>query len=648
MRPSIAISIVLFMALLFVPASVLVGVDHVIAVNPINLGPVISPFLYGVFFEDINHAVDGGLYAELVRNRSFEHTDRIEGWSVVLEKGCKASFSIKSERPVNGNNTSYLRFDIESDDRRVILSNDGYDGIPLVGGESYIFSSFIRGDDYSGEIEIRLMDSQGNSIITASLGSKFADLWERYSVVLEVPEDCHDGRLALILKGSGLICLDMISLLPERNWHGMRPDLLEMLKELKPGFLRFPGGCLVEGDSLENSYRWKDTIGPVEERKANYNLWGYNQSYGIGFFEYLILAEYLGAEPVPIFNAGISCQVRGAEYCSMNTMDGWVQDVLDFIEFANGPTESSWGAKRAELGHPEPFNVTYIGVGNENWGNEYHERFALFQKAIKDKHPEIVILFSGPPSYEGAPFNRAWRWARQNAVEIIDEHIYAVPEWMLRNTERYDKYDREGPKVMLGEYAAHEAGRRNTLQAALAEAALMTGLERNSDVVIMAAYAPLFNRPGWSQWTPDLIWFDSTRVYGTPSYHVQRIFNRNLGDIIVDSSLTDEDVEVIGYWFKSLYHSCSFDYETGDLIIKVVNPRPEDKEVLVEIDEATKVTGKGEATVITSDSIFDGNTFEDPERIVPMTTVLSDFSNRFTFSFEGNSITVLRLNTGSL
>jgi len=233
-------------------------------------------------------------------------------------------------------------------------------------------------------------------------------------------------------------------------------------------------------------------------------------------------------------------------------------------------------------------------------------------------------------------------------VEIIDEHIYAVPEWMLRNTERYDKYDREGPKVMLGEYAAHEAGRRNTLQAALAEAALMTGLERNSDAVIMAAYAPLFNRPGWSQWTPDLIWFDSTRVYGTPSYHVQRIFNRNLGDIIVDSSLTDEDVEVIGYWFKSLYHSCSFDYETGDLIIKVVNPWPEDKEVLVEIDEATKVTGKGEATVITSDSIFDGNTFEDPERIVPMTTVLSDFSNRFTFSFEGNSITVLRLNTGSL
>ena len=257
-------------------------------------------------------------------------------------------------------------------------------------------------------------------------------------------------------------------------------------------------------------------------------------------------------------------------------------------------------------------------------------------------------LFSGPPSYEGASFNRAWRWARQNGVEMLDEHIYAVPEWMLRNTERYDKYDREGPKVMLGEYAAHEAGRRNTLQAALAEAALMTGLERNSDVVIMAAYAPLFNRPGWSQWTPDLIWFDNTRVYGTPSYHVQKVFNRNLGDIIVDSSLTDEDIEVIGYWFKSLYHSGSFDYETGDLIIKVVNRWPGDKEVLVEINETTKLTVKGEMTVITSSSIFDENTFDDPEKIIPITTVLSDFSNRFTFTFEGNSITVLRLNTWSL
>ncbi|HNS67888.1 MAG TPA: alpha-L-arabinofuranosidase C-terminal domain-containing protein [Mesotoga infera] len=580
----------------------------------------------------------------MVRNRSFEHRDPLEGWVAVFETGCQATFSVDSDLPLNENNPHYLTFDIESENRSVSLSNNGYDGIPLKEGKRYEFSAFIRGNsEYSGEITVLLTDEKSNTIVEASLGSVFGAEWEKYSVEFVIPEDCGNGRLLLTLKGAGEVCLDMISLFPEENWNGMRVDLLKMLEELKPGFVRFPGGCLVEGDSLENAYRWKDTIGPVEERKANYNLWGYHQSYGIGFFEYLLLSEHLEAEPIPIFNSGMSCQVRGAEYCPIDEMDEWIENVLDFIEFANGPKNSLWGSKRVELGHPEPFNVKYIGIGNENWGTEYHDRFPMFRDAVKAKYPEIIIVFSGPPSYEGASFNRAWRWARENEVEILDEHMYAVPEWMLRNTDRYDKYDRSGPKVMLGEYAAHAAGTRNTLQAAMAEAALMTGLERNSDVVFMAAYAPLFNRPGWSQWTPDLIWFDNARVYGTPSYHVQKLFNENLGDVVIPSKLTDENLEVIGYWFKSLYHVCEYDRETENLIIKIVNPWPEEKEVRVEIGEKLEIRGQGEVILMTSDSIFDENTFQNPDKVLPKKYDLSGLSNEFTFTFAENSITILRL-----
>ncbi|PNE23344.1 alpha-N-arabinofuranosidase [Mesotoga sp. Brook.08.YT.4.2.5.1] len=639
---AILYTFVLMMVL--IPETLVANTGHVLTIDPSNPGPEISPFLYGVFFEDINHAVDGGLYAELVRNRSFEHKDPLEGWFAVFETGCQATFSVDSDLPLNENNPHYLTFDIESENRSVSLSNNGYDGIPLKEGKRYEFSAFIRGNsEYSGEITVLLTDEKSNKIVEASFGSAFGGEWEKYSVEFVIPEDCSNGRLLLILRGAGEVCLDMISLFPEENWNGMRVDLLEMLEELKPGFIRFPGGCLVEGDSLENAYRWKDTIGPVEERKANYNLWGYHQSYGIGFFEYLLLSERLDAEPIPIFNSGMSCQVRGAEYCPIDEMDQWISNVLDFIEFANGPKNSFWGSKRVELGHPEPFNVKYIGIGNENWGTEYHDRFPMFRDAVKAKYPEIIIVFSGPPSYEGASFNRAWRWARENEVEILDEHMYAVPEWMLRNTDRYDKYDRSGPKVMLGEYAAHAAGTRNTLQAAMAEAALMTGLERNSDVVIMAAYAPLFNRPGWSQWTPDLIWFDNTRVYGTPSYHVQKLFNENLGDVVIPSKLTDENLEVIGYWFKSLYHVCEYDRETENLIIKIVNPWPEEKEVRVEIGEPLEIEGQAEVILMTSDSVFDENTFQNPNKVLPKKYDLSGLSNKFTFTFAENSITILRL-----
>ncbi|CCU84218.1 MULTISPECIES: alpha-L-arabinofuranosidase C-terminal domain-containing protein [Mesotoga] len=648
MRSTTIILTLVFLAV-SLSTSALANPDHVLKVDPSSLGPEVSSLLYGIFFEDINHAVDGGLYAEMIRNRSFEHQDPVEGWFAVFESDCKATFSIETDRPLNKNNTKYLSFEIQSDDKLISLSNDGYDGIPLKKGERYLFSVFVRSDEeYNGEIKVMLVDTKGEPVAEKSLGTAFSSEWEKYSVELQPNESLDDGRLIITMKGSGKISFDMVSLFPEENWNGMRIDLLEMLEELKPAFVRFPGGCLVEGDSLENAYRWKDTIGPIEERKTNYNLWGYHQSYGIGFYEYLLLSEHLGAEPIPIFNAGMSCQVRGAEYCPMDEMDEWVQNVLDFIEFANGPSDSLWDSKRSELGHPEPFNVKYIGIGNENWGTEYHDRFPLFREAVKEKYPEITIIFSGPPSYEGASFNRAWRWARSNGIEIFDEHMYAVPEWMLRNTDRYDKYDRSGPKVMLGEYAAHAAGTRNTLQAAIAEAALMTGLERNSDIVIMAAYAPLFNREGWSQWTPDLIWFDNTRVYGTPSYHVQKLFNDNTGDVIIPSSLTDEDIEIIGYWFKSLYHVCSYDYESKELIIKIVNPWPEEKKLRIEIGEEVQITGKAEMISITSENIFDENTFQNPDKVRPKTVGMSDLSNEFTLTFSGNSVTVLRLETTGL
>ena len=380
--------------------------------------------------------------------------------------------------------------------------------------------------------------------------------WKSRTLELTPAETVARGRLNVLLEGNGAADVDMVSLFPRKTWKdrpgGLRADLIQMLADLKPGFLRFPGGCIVEGSVLDRRYQWKTTIGPLAERKLIINRWNdqfrhrpapdYYQSFGLGFFEYFQLAEDLGAEPLPILNCGMACQFNSGELVPLDRLEPFIQDALDLIEFANGPASSPWGAKRAAMGHPEPFGMKLLGIGNEQWGPQYIERLAAFAKVLESKHPEIALVTSAGPAPSDDRFRFLWPKLRELEADIVDEHCYANPVWFLDAAHRYDGYDRKGPKVFMGEYAAQSVGvakpeNRNTLECALAEAAFMTGLERNADVVRMAAYAPLLAHIDAWQWTPNLIWADNLRVFGTPSYWVQQLFGRNRGDTVLPVSV---------------------------------------------------------------------------------------------------------------
>jgi alpha-L-arabinofuranosidase len=503
-------------------------------------GIEISQMLFGVFFEDINYAADGGIYAELVRNRSFEFLRWLDGW-VRLDGQEDGTISLETLNPLNENNKRYAKLSSDGSGKELGLANLGYGGIAIVKDAYYDFTVYARSEDgFDGQLVVNIEGSRGDAlgkVYGQATIDGLTDQWQKFSAQIKADSTDAYARLVVRVDGSGDVCLDMISLFPRDTWmgreNGFRPDLVEMLAELKPAFIRFPGGCIVEGNSIINAYRWKDTIGDVAARKSNSNLWGYYQSYGLGFYEYFLLCEDLGAEPVPIINAGLSCQVRGAEYVPMSELDEWVQDALDLIEYANGPVDSKWGSVRAACGHPEPFNLKYLGIGNENWGPEYHRRYEVFHQAVKERYPEIQLIAGPGTAYEGSDYLSDKAWAERVGVDVFDEHMYCPPQWFFNNADRYDDYSRNEMKIFTGEYAAHGENKRNNLEAALAEAAFMTGLVRNSDLVHMSAYAPLFNKVGSSQWTPDLIWFDNTRVYGTPSYYVQKMFSTNLGDRIL-------------------------------------------------------------------------------------------------------------------
>lgn len=623
--------------------------DHVLTIETTQRSPEISPTLYGIFFEDINHAVDGGLYAELVRNRSFEHSDPWEGWTTEVSPGTEASVKVASDTPVSNRNPHYLSVQIKGTGGLVRLINLGYDGILVERGKCYNFSLYARADaSFSGVIGVTLETPNGGVCAQGEI-EDLGPEWKKHECKLMAVSSSSGAQLVLTFNSPGTVYVDMVSLFPAETFHGMRMDLVQMLENLKPGFMRFPGGCFVNGDSLKNAFRWKDSIGAVEARPTRRNFWGYDHSYSIGLYEYLLLAEHLGAEPLPILNPGMSWQpYQSVEVCPLEDMEGWVDDAMDLVEFANGPVTSVWGGIRASLGHPEPFDLKYLGIGNENWARDYYERFELFQRAIKARYPEIKLVFSTGTAYGGAWFDMAWKWARAHGVDIVDEHIYASPAWFLANSGRYDNYNREGPRVMVGEFAAHTGDRRNTLEAALAEAAFMTGIERNADVVVMASYAPLFNRAGWSQWVPDLIWFNGTEAYGTPSYYVQMLFATNCGDVILPSSLSKEKYVLFGYRYKKLYHVASYSFESKDIILKVVNPWPEHKTCQIVFNADPPLTGYGRAMVLTSDDPRSENTFEHPIYVIPVETSLTHIANPFTYTFKGYSVTILRIATKGL
>jgi alpha-L-arabinofuranosidase len=621
-------------------------------------GLPISPTMWGVFFEDINFGADGGLYAELVKNRSFEFPDPLMGWIKLSPSLAKGDLSVQTESPLNEDNPHYLRMRSEGT-APFGISNEGFRGIGLLAHETYDFSAEVRVVSGSPRLLIQLIADDGSTLAESRLEGFSQSSWKKCATALKSAVEEPKARLNVILENKGVVDIDMISLFPRHTWKdrpgGLRADMVQLLADLKPGFMRFPGGCIVEGSQLDRRYQWKNTIGPIEQRKPIINRWNYEfihrptpdyfQSFGLGFFEFFQLCEDIGSEPLPILNCGMACQFNSGELCPMDQLEPFIQDALDLVEFANGPSDSTWGAKRTAMGHPEPFHLKMMGVGNEQWGPQYIERYSRFAKALKAKYPEIMLVSASGPSPDDGRFKFLWSKLRELHADIVDEHCYANPSWFFTNTHRYDQYDRNGPKVFMGEYAAQSVAvvsvkNKNTLECALAEAAYMTGLERNADVVRMASYAPLFaNAQAW-QWTPDMIWVNSLRSFGTPNYYAQMLFSRNRGSAVLPIACDNSQG---GEATPSFFVSAAKDEAAGDIIIKAVNASQEAVETAVDLEGVKTVTPTAQAIILTSAGLTDQNTFEAPAKVSPKTSLLEGVGLRFNYSFSPFSLTVLRI-----
>ncbi|MDN3669533.1 alpha-L-arabinofuranosidase C-terminal domain-containing protein [Echinicola jeungdonensis] len=612
----------------------------------------ISPNMWGLFFEDINFAADGGLYAEMIKNYSFEFKNPLMGWGRVEDHGAYG-YVFNRNHP-EGANKKFLRIQRLNNQGDFGISNGGFRGIAVKEGLDYtvtFIAKIAKGEDL--KVTTKLLDR--NEVIGKGSVSGFTDEWKEYKIVMNSSKTLDGVQFQLLLEGEGELDVDMISMFPEDTWkghkRGLRKDLVQLLADMDPGFLRFPGGCIVEGFDLENRYQWKKTIGEMEDREVMMNRWNiefshrttpdYYQSFGIGFFEYFQLAEDIGAEPLPIVSCGLACQFNTGEQVPIGALDPFVNDALDLIEFANGPVDSKWGAKRAEMGHPEPFNLKFIGVGNENWGPQYIERAKVFQKAISAAYPDVTIVSTSGPFPDGREFEYLWGELKKMDAKLVDEHYYRSPEWFRSNARRYDDYDRNGPKVFAGEYAAHtnmtrEALKRNNWEAALSEAAFMTGLERNAAVVRLASYAPLFAHvEGW-QWNPDLIWFDNLRSYGTPNYYVQKLFSTNPGTHVVP--ITEADKSLAGE--DGLYASATIDENTNELIFKVVNISKEPQKVIIDLNGRYRGNGKGILLEMASDDLAAVNSLENPTNLEPVEKTLEVKRKTIEMELKGQSVNV--------
>ena len=552
----------------------------------VNNSKKISDMLMGVFFEDINYAADGGLYAELVQNRGFEYnlkeklgSDKTwistKAWSLTDSNNSK--LTIDTVSPLHINNKHYAVLEINKVGAG--LANKGFAGIYLKEGDMYDFSLFIKNMEKSDiNLLVRLVDEMGQVCGKTTVISRSSE-WIKVEAVISAEKSMDNGYLEIIPQSVGRVALDMISLFPQKTFmgrkNGLRADLAQVIADLQPKFLRFPGGCVVHGNGIENIYKWKNTIGPLEERKSQPNIWGYHQSFGLGFFEYFQFCEDIGAEAIPIIAAGVPCQNSsyggagqqgGVPMCDMNA---FVQDVIDLIEYCNGDANTVWGKKRAEAGHPEPFNLKYIGIGNEDLISDiFKERFAMIYKAISEKYPEITVIGTVGPFYEGSDYEEGWKFATELGISIVDEHYYESPGWFINNQDFYDRYDRNKSKVYLGEYASWG----NVLYNALAEAIYLASLERNADVVMMASYAPLLAKEKFSQWNTDLIFFNNTEIKPTPNYEIQKLFGQNSGDRYINSLVEVSDKNPAVH--KRISVSIVEDSKTGDIIVKLVNLLP--------------------------------------------------------------------------
>lgn len=612
----------------------------------------ISTMLTGAFFEDINYAADGGLYAELIQNRDFEYEvsdkeyrdpawNNKKAWAV---SGDGIIFSIDSVAAVHPNNPHYAV--ITTNRSGAALVNEGFDGIAVKAGARYNFSAFIRLLSGSNvKLAIRITDRNGTEIAGSFITTSRKD-WKKVTTVLTAAKTVADARLEIVLQANTTVALDMVSLFPEKTFmnrkNGLRADLAAAIADLHPKFIRFPGGCVAHGDGIENIYHWKNTVGPLETRNPQRNLWGYHQTAGLGYYEYFQFCEDIGAEPVPVVAAGVPCQNSGRHGHTLGGQQGgiplsgmpdYIQDVLDLIEWANGTANTRWGKIRAAAGHPQPFHLKYIGIGNEDLISDvFKERFTMIFKAVKERYPGITVIGTAGPFFEGPDYEEGWKLATQLKVPVVDEHYYVPPGWFIYNQDFYDRYDREKSKVYLGEYAAHLPGRPNNLETALAEALYLTALERNGDVVQMASYAPLLAKEGHTQWNPDLIYFNNTTVKPATGYYVQQLFGQNQGDQYIPAkamfSVSAEKVK------KRIAYSIVKDSKSNELIVKLVNLLP--VRVTVSLEETLLQTG--DAPVIKT--VLQGR--PDSREIRP---VQSDISMKASSSIDlaPYSFTLLRM-----
>jgi Alpha-L-arabinofuranosidase len=553
-------------------------------------GHAISPTLFGIFFEDINLSADGGLYPEMVQNRSFEDADTLQNWKFSSSdnkstaKISNAEIYAKPQiQPLNPFNRKALLISAAGSFK---LGNSGYWGMNMVQGESYTLKLAARAiDGFSSPLKIRIMDAKGNEISAAELKG-FTDNWSYYTANLKISTGDHKASLEISGDGKGKLFLDMVSLMPDKTWknHGMRTDLAEAFNAIHPKFLRFPGGCWVEGNEMKQMNHWKNTIGNIDTRTPLWNFWGYNATNGLGYHEYLQLAEDLVAEPLYCINVGMS----HSETIPLDQMGQWVQDALDAIEYANGPITSVWGGIRAKNGHPEPFGLKFMEIGNENGGTPYNERWPLFVKAIKEKYPYMRLVaneWTGGHPKEPNP-------------ELIDEHYYNNPDWFIWNSNKYDSYDRNGSKIFVGEYAVTSGTGNGNLRGAIGEAAWMTGMERNSDIVEMGAYAPLLCNVNHKAWPINLINFDSHRWYGLPSYYVQQMFSSNQGTnvlpfVIENNPAIETPPSMGGVGFGTWMTSAEF----KDVVVTSSNGKVLYKPDFAKLDQNWRQTGKGQWTV---------------------------------------------------
>ena len=625
-------------------------------------GKQISNELIGIFFEDISYSADGGLYSELIQNGSFEYnpTER-DGWGPGTEwRFLRPGHSLgqmmpQMADPIHPNNPTYMRLTVERVGHYydydgwtgVGMRNDGFDGIAVKGGAKYDFSVFFRnGDDKKKDVRIVLV-GEGNIVLGEATITAEGKAWKKYTTEITASADYDRANLQLLCLETGVLDVDTVSLMPQDTYkgHGIRRDMAEALEALNPKFMRFPGGCVIHGggDGFWNTYRWKTTIGPKEQRRGLKNTWGYHQSMGLGYYEYFQLCEDMGMQPLPILPCGVSCQgtnggwgmkTQAQDVVPMSEMDEWLQDALDLIEWANGDVNTTWGKKRAEQGHPAPFNLKYLGIGNEEKiTKEFEERFKYMYKVIREKHPEIVIVgTAGPGSHKGNPdFDNGWRIAEEIDLAILDEHYYEQKEYFLNNQHNYDNYPRDRKtKVYLGEYASKD----RKLQDALAEALYLLGIERNGDVVTMTSYAPLFAKKNHESWNPDLIYFDNTKVYPTCSYYVQQMFGTTDGHYYYGDVATIENGD------KHQGTSCVLNTEKGELYIKYVNAAGEAKNVNIDMSRFKSVQPQATITSI-SGQPWQQNYF-DGEPIKPVTKDIK-VSKKMTVTAEPYSCSVIRI-----